>query len=276
MVAAAIQICSGEDQERNVSTAFGLVRDAARAGAQLVVLPEKWPCLGSDQALIGSAQPLDGELVGRLRDLAREEGIELFAGSIVEQRSDGSLANTALHINPQGELLATYSKIHTFDVVVDGREYKESALITPGERAVLTTAGELTVGLSICYDLRFPELYRLLALEGAQLFVLPSAFTYATTRDHWEALLRARAIENQCFVVAANQIGHHGAGLRSGGRSLIVDPWGVVLAQAPDRECFILAELELEQLQRVRSQLPTLANRRPSAYHLAEPSGQQR
>ena len=276
MLAAAIQLSSGEDEGRNLKRAEELLRQAKAAGAELAVLPEKWPALGSDRVLTASAQPLDGPLLERLRALAAELSLELFAGSIVERRPDGSLANTAVHIDRFGELRATYSKIHMFDVEVDGRTYRESAVITPGGEPVLSEAGPFTVGLSICYDLRFPELYRLLAVGGAELFVVPAAFTYPTTRDHWEVLVRARAIENQCFVVAANQVGDHGAGLRSGGRSMIVDPWGVVLAQAPDRECVILAELDKGQLEKVRQTLPTLANRRPAAYHEpAAPSPRQ-
>jgi len=266
MLAAAIQLSSGEDREQNLRRAEALIREAAAAGARLIVMPEKWPCLGSDRAMAASAEGLDGPLVRRLGELAGELEIDLFAGSLVERRPDGALANTALHFSPQGKLIATYSKIHMFDVEVDGRSYRESALVRPGDQPVISAAGPFAVGITICYDLRFPELYRLLAAAGAELFVVPSAFTYPTTRDHWEVLVRARAIENQCFVVAANQVGGHGAGLRSGGRSLIVDPWGVVVAQAPDRECFVLAQLDKGQLVEVRKRLPTLANRRPEAY----------
>ncbi|HLB21026.1 MAG TPA: nitrilase-related carbon-nitrogen hydrolase, partial [Solirubrobacteraceae bacterium] len=162
---------------------------------------------------------------------------------------------------------AVYRKLHMFDVQVGGRSYRESDLEDPGEEIVLSqTAEGLQLGLSICYDLRFPELYRILAVRGAQAFPLPAAFTLATTRDHWETLLRARAIENQAFVIAANQIGEHPGGNRSGGRSMIVDPWGIVLAQAPDGEGHVVAELDIERLQEIRTRLPALANRRADAY----------
>ena len=157
--------------------------------------------------------------------------------------------------------------MHMFDVEVGGRGYRESELEVPGEEIVTSeTADGVELGLSICYDLRFPELYRILAVRGARVIAVPAAFTLATTRDHWETLLRARAIENQAFVIAANQIGAHPGGHRSGGRSMIVDPWGLILAQAPDREGHAIAELDLERQLQIREQLPSLANRRPAAY----------
>jgi deaminated glutathione amidase len=177
------------------------------------------------------------------------------------------LANTSVHVNPAGEVVATYRKVHMFDVEVGGRSYRESALEQPGEEIVLSrTADGVELGLSICYDLRFPELYRILAVRGARIVALPAAFTLATTRDHWRTLVRARAIENQTFVIAANQVGEHPAGQHSGGRSMIVDPWGVVLAQASDGEGHIVAELDLEAQREIRARLPSLANRRPEAY----------
>ncbi len=265
---AALQMTSGEDAAANMATAERLLEAAAAAGAQLCVLPEKWPLLGRDAAMRKSAQALEeSDALAFAGELARRHSIELIAGSILERRADGSIANTSVHLDRSGKIVATYRKIHMFDVEVEGRHYRESALATPGGEIVLSeSAGGQMLGMSICYDLRFPELYRILALKGAQIVVVAAAFTYPTTRDHWEVLLRARAIENGCFVVAANQIGEHPGGLRSGGRSMIVDPWGVVLATAPDSECFIIADLDLGALERVRAGLPTLANRRESAY----------
>jgi predicted amidohydrolase len=177
------------------------------------------------------------------------------------------LANTSVHVDPRGEIRAVYRKVHMFDVEVDGRSYRESELEQPGEEIVVSqTADGVGLGLSICYDLRFPELYRILAVRGARAIAVPAAFTLATTRDHWETLVRARAIENQAFVIAANQVGAHPAGQHSGGHSMIVDPWGVVLAQAPDSEGHILAELDFERQRDIRARLPSLANRRPAAY----------
>jgi predicted amidohydrolase len=268
MRVAAVQLTSTADFDANLERADRLTRAAATDGAGLVVLPEKWSALGRGDALLAGAQPIDGPAITWARATARELGIELVAGSISERLAgDERLRNTCVHIGPDGELQATYRKVHMFDVVVDGTVYHESEHEEAGEEVVVsTTAAGVELGLSICYDVRFPELYRILAIRGARVFTVPAAFTVPTTRDHWEILLRARAIEDQAFVVAANQIGEHAAGLRSGGRSMIVDPWGIVLAHAPDRECHIVADLDLEAQARIRRELPALANRRPGAY----------
>ena len=267
MRAAAVQLQSTPDRDRNLAAADRLTREAAKAGAQLVVLPEKWPVLGTPEQTIAAAEPLDGPILDWARQLARELGIDLVAGSFSERGDDGKGHNTSLHVGPDGELKATYRKIHMFDVEVGGRVYRESEHEAPGDEIVTSHTHDGTaLGLSICYDVRFPELYRILAVHGAQIVAVPAAFTFATTRDHWEILLRARAIEGQAFVVAANQIGEHAPGIRSGGRSMIVDPWGVVLATAPDTETFITAELDLDRQAEIRRTLPSLANRRPEAY----------
>ena len=274
MRAAAVQLTSTADLDRNLERADRLTRAAAADGAQLVVLPEKWSVLGRGEDLRAGAEPLDGAAVSWARDVARELCIELVAGSVAERvEGEALLRNTSLHIGPDGGIRAAYRKVHMFDVVVEGTVYRESDHELAGDELVVSaTDGGLELGLSICYDIRFPELYRILAVRGARVLTVPAAFTVPTTRDHWEVLLRARAIENQAFVVAANQFGEHapaseaGAALRSGGRSMIVDPWGIVLAVAPDREGHIVAELDLEAQARVRRDLPALANRRPSAY----------
>jgi predicted amidohydrolase len=268
MKVAAVQLNSREDKEANLAAADRLTRAAAADGAELVVLPEKWTVLGSGKHLRAGAEPLDGPAIAWARATARELGIDLIAGSIAERLpGDEMLANTSVHVGPDGEIHAVYRKIHMFDVEVDGVVYRESEHEQPGEEIVTSTAANgVPLGLSICYDLRFPELYRILTIRGARVIVVPSAFTLATTRDHWEPLLRTRAIENQAFVVAANQIGEHPPHYRSGGRSLIVDPWGVVLAQAPDSVCHVVAELDLERQEQIRHDLPALANRRPAAY----------
>ena len=268
MRAAAVQLTSTADRERNLATADRLTRAAAATGAELVVLPEKWAVLGTPEETAAGAEPFDGPALTWARATARELGIDLVAGSIAERvagREKGS--NTSVHIGPDGEVRAVYRKIHMFDVEVGGRTYRESEHEDGGEEIVLSeTADGVELGLTVCYDLRFPELYRILAVRGARVITVPAAFTLATTRDHWEVLLRARAIEDQAFVIAANQVGEHAPGYRSGGRSMIVDPWGVVLAQAPDAETFITAELDLERQADVRRTLPSLANRRPHAY----------
>jgi len=265
---AAVQLNSSADLRANLASADRLTRAAAAQGASLIVLPEKWTAIGSEEQLRAAAETLDGEALSWARAIARELSLDLVAGSILELLpGQDKLANTCVHVDPQGEIRATYRKLHMFDVDVGGRSYRESELEQAGEEIVLShTAEGVELGLSICYDLRFPELYRILAVRGARVIAVPAAFTLATTRDHWETLLRARAIENQAFVVAANQVGAHPGGHRSGGRSMIVDPWGVVLAQAPDSEAHVLAELDLERQRQIRSELPSLANRRPAAY----------
>jgi deaminated glutathione amidase len=263
--AAAIQLNSTGDKSRNLEAAERLVRAAAGDGAELVALPEKWNLLAGGEEMAAGAEPLDGPSLAAARGWARELGVALLAGSILERGEERSF-NTSVLIGPEGEDLAVYRKIHLFDVEAGGVSYRESEHEQAGEEIVAATLGELTVGLSVCYDLRFPELYRILAVRGARLIAVPSAFTAATGRDHWEVLLRARAIENQAFVLAPNQFGEAPPHYSSYGRSSIVDPWGVVLATAPDEECFVAADLDLEAQERIRASLPSLANRRPQAY----------
>ena len=268
MRVAAVKLTSTADFDANLESADRLTRAAAADGARLVVLPEKWSAIGRGEALVAGAQAIDGPAITWARCAARELGIELVAGSISERvENEPLLRNTSVHIGADGELRASYRKVHMFDVVVEGTVYRESEHEQPGDELVVSpTADGVELGLSICYDVRFPELYRILAIRGARIFTVPAAFTVPTTRDHWEILLRARAIEDQAFVIAANQIGEHGPGMRSGGRSMIVDPWGLVLAHAPDRECHIVADLDLDAQARMRRDLPSLANRRPGAY----------
>ncbi len=262
---------SGADRRANTAVAERLTRAAAADGAELIVLPEKWTAMGSQEQLRAAAEPLDGSAIEWARGLARELQVELIAGSVLELLpGEQKLANTSVHIDAHGEIRAVYRKVHMFDVEVGGRSYRESELEQPGDELVLShTAEGIGLAMSVCYDLRFPELYRILAVAGAQVISIPAAFTLATTRDHWETLLRARAIENQAFVIAANQFGEHPGSQQSGGRSMIVDPWGVVLAQASDGECRIVADLDFEHQREIRARLPSLANRRPDAYKLS-------
>jgi predicted amidohydrolase len=265
---AAVQLNATADQAANLAVADRLTRAAAVDGASLIVLPEKWTAMGAEDDLRAAAEPLDGQVLQWARATARELGVDLIAGSFLERvPGQEKLSNTSMHVGPDGELVAVYRKVHMFDVEVGGRAYHESALEQPGDEIVLSKSADgVELGLSICYDLRFPELYRILALRGARVVSVPAAFTLATTRDHWETLVRARAIENQAFVIAANQIGAHPGGYESGGRSMIVDPWGIVLAQAPDSETHIIAELDLDRQSEIRARLPSLANRQPTAY----------
>jgi predicted amidohydrolase len=272
MRAAAVQLSSTPDRDRNLEAADRLTRAAAAEGAELVVLPEKWPVLGTPEQTAAGAEPLDGAALSWARGAARELGIDLVAGSVAERSDDGGRgSNTSVHIGPDGEDRAVYRKIHMFDVEVGGRTYRESEHEAPGDEVVTSQlANGEELGLTICYDLRFPELFRILAVRGATVITVPAAFTETTTRDHWEVLLRARAIEDQCFVVAANQVGEPAPGMRTGGRSMIVNPWGLVLSQAPDFETFILADLDFERLRGIRTKLPSLANRQPGAYRWPE------
>jgi deaminated glutathione amidase len=273
--AAAIQLNSTADKGRNLEAAQRLVRAAAADGAELIALPEKWNVLGDAEALHEGAEPLGGETLTAAASWARELGINLLAGSIPE-RVDGQskLFNTSVLIGPDGELQARYRKIHMFDVDVGGVSYRESETEEPGDEIVAAAVGGslegVTLGMTVCYDLRFPELYRILAVRGATVISVPSAFTFDTGKDHWAVLLRARAIENQAFVIAPNQVGEAPPQYRSYGHSMLVDPWGGVLAEAPDGECFVAADLDLSEEDRVRSTLPSLANRRPGAYRWPE------
>jgi predicted amidohydrolase len=262
---AAVQLNSTDQKARNLEVAERLVCAAAADGAELVALPEKWNLLAGGEALLAGAEPLDGPSLGAARAWARELGIHLLAGSISERGPEKAF-NTSVLIGPSGEDVAVYRKIHMFDVDVEGVSYRESEHEEPGTEIVTAPVGGLIAGLTVCYDLRFPELHRILAVRGARLLTVPSAFTAATGRDHWEVLLRARAIENQAFVLAPNQVGTAPPHFDSYGHSAIVDPWGAVLAVAPDEECFIAGELDLDAQERVRESLPSLANRRPAAY----------
>jgi predicted amidohydrolase len=272
MRAAAVQLNSTDDKQRNLATADRLTREAAADGADLVVLPEKFNVLGTHDDYVAGAEPLEGPTIGWARDVARELGIDLVAGSIVERREGREkLSNTSVHVGPDGEIKAVYRKIHMFDVVVGGQTYNESASEEAGDELVVSeTAGDLPLGLTVCYDLRFPELFRILAIKGARIVTLPAAFTKITGQAHWEVLLRARAIENQAFMVAADQVGRHPPDKESFGGSMIVDPWGEVLARAPDEPCFVAADLDLARQDEVREQLPSLANRVPGAYRWPE------
>jgi deaminated glutathione amidase len=275
--AAAVQLNSGADKGRNLAAADRLTRAAAREGAELVVLPEKFSLLGSEEEMVAGAEPLDGPTISWARETARELALDLVAGSFSEHRPDHErLANTSVHVGPDGELRAVYRKIHMFDVSVAGVEYRESAIEEPGDEIVLSEAGGVPLGLSICFDLRFPELYRILAIRGARVIAVPAAFTRPTGEAHWDLLIRARAVENQAFVVAADQVGEWAPGKESFGASMIVDPWGDVLARAPDAcagcvETYVCADLDLARQEEVRERLPSLSARMESAYRW--PSG---
>jgi len=262
---AAVQMTSLDDVGANLRAAGSLLAEAAAAGAELVALPENFAYLRREGLPIPCAQGLDGEIVGFLRDAARRHGLWLLGGSFPEVADEGRVFNTSLLLSPEGAIEAAYRKIHLFDVDLrpqGGSEFRESARIAPGQEVVVAKTPFGGLGLSICYDLRFPELYRAQSERGVRLLAVPAAFAVETGRDHWEVLLRARAIENQAFVVAPAQCGRHSPERSSYGRSLIVDPWGLVLARAPDRPCVIVAECDLAAQDRLRASLPALAHRR--------------
>jgi predicted amidohydrolase len=265
---ACVQLNAASEKADNIERAERLVAQAAATGADIVLLPEKWTGIGPPELIRAVAESLDdGEATLAMRGWAKTHGITLHGGSLVERREErDKLSNTTVVIDPEGEIAAVYRKIHLFDVQVGGHVYRESETEEPGDRLVLTEVEDWKLGLTICYDLRFPELYRLLALEGCEALAVPAAFTLYTGKDHWEPLLRARAIENQCYVLAPNQWGSYADGKAAYGRSMIIDPWGVVLAQAPDEDGVIAAELDRSRLEDVRRRVPSLANRQPAAY----------
>jgi len=294
--AAVLQMTTTDDVAANLATALRLVDDGADRGAGLLVLPEKFHYLGGEAGVAGVKEPLDGPVLARLAEAAARHDVYLVAGSIWETvPGDARTYNTTVLLGPDGSMLAAYRKLHMFDVEVGGRSYRESDTCLPGDEVVAVAVpsdwsaagaprgvavvdaggaaigetgagGRITLGLTVCYDLRFPELYRALADMGALIVTVPAAFTMTTGRDHWHVLVRARAIENQVYMLAANQSGCHAPGLESYGRSIIVDPWGVVLAQVPDGEGVAVADLDMARLGKVRASLPVLRNRAPDAY----------
>ncbi len=261
ITAAVCQMRSAEDVTRNLTSAEALVRDAARAGAQFVALPECMVFLKAEGEKAPEAQSIAGPWAKRFSELARELKITILMGSFPETADEaGRPYNTTVLFGPTGERVASYRKMHLFDIDLPGMEHlKESKATTPGTELVVADAGFAKLGLSICYDLRFPELYRALSAQGAEVLLVPSAFTDRTGRDHWEVLLRARAIENLCYVLAPAQWGKHGGNRASYGHAMIVDPWGAVLAQVPDGEGFALAVLDFDRLHRLRGELPALS-----------------
>jgi predicted amidohydrolase len=269
---AIVQMNSQDDKAANVEAAMSGIERAARDGARLVSLPEVWTYLGPSEGNAVAAETIPGPLTDQLAAKARDLGIYLHAGSIYERvEGEDRLSNTTVVFDSQGEISGTYRKIHMFDVdLEEDTSYRESDTVMPGDEIVTVEVDGVTVGLTICYDLRFPELFRILTLKGADVIMTPAAFTLATGRDHWEPLIRARAIENQVFMVAGGQVGKHPPGQWCYGRSMIVDPWGVVVAQASDAPTVITATLDLAQLERVRRQVPSVANRMPSRYRWPE------
>jgi len=265
-VAACVQMRSDDDKARNLDAAVTHVEHAASLGATLVVLPETFSWRGPAARDQDEAEALDGPTLARLAAVARQHRLTLVAGSILERSPEGNGAspfNTSVVLGPDGSLLASYRKVHLFDVSIPGKvEVRESARRGRGAEVTSVATPVARLGLSVCYDLRFPELYRALARAGAEVLCVPSAFTFPTGAAHWEVLLRARAIENQCWVLAANQHGPSGLGHADYGHSMIVDPWGTVVACASDGERVIAAEIDLGVLAKVRREMPCLEHAR--------------
>lgn len=261
---AVCQMTTTDDRARNQRVAEDLVRRAADRGADAICLPEMWPFIGADSEQHGHAEDLDGPSTTLMRDLAQELSVWLFPGSFAERSSaPRRVHNTATAIAPDGEIAGVYRKLHLFDVAVpDGATFTESDTVVAGDRAVVVDTPFGRVGLSICYDLRFPMLYQALRDAGADLILVPAAFTALTGKDHWELLIRARAVENQVYVVAAEQWGQHNRPRRSHGHSLIVDPWGHIVAQASEQEGIALGLVDPAFLARVRAQLPCHLHKR--------------
>ncbi|PQO47995.1 hydrolase [Blastopirellula marina] len=263
-IAAAVQMNAGEDKEVNLQTAERLIAEAAAQGARLVVLPELFNYLGRLEDLAEHAESLDGPTATRMRQAAQKHEIFLVAGSFAELRQgDDRVSNTSLLFDPQGKQLGLYRKMHLFDIDLPDVHVHESKYVAPGDLPSVCPTELGGLAQAICYDLRFPELPRSLNLREVACLALPAAFTAKTGAAHWEVLIRARAIENQLFVIAANQFGRYVSGIQSYGHSLIVDPWGTVLAAASgDAEEIITAEISLDKLREVRQHMPTLGHRR--------------
>jgi predicted amidohydrolase len=260
----AVQMTSGPDREKNLATALRLVNEAADLGARLVALPENFAFMGPEELRLSTAEPLEGPTLGAVRDLAKRRGIWIVAGSVAEKvDAPGKTANTSALVGPDGAVVAAYRKIHLFDVnIPDGARYAESESVLPGDRPVVAETPLGKIGLTVCYDLRFPELYRKLSEAGAELVTIPAAFTLYTGKDHWEVLVRARAIENLAYVIAPAQVGRHSQNRLTFGNAMIVDPWGVVLARCPEGEGVCVAPFSSERIARVRRELPALSHRK--------------
>lgn len=269
-IIGVIQIDSNDNVDDNLNTLVGFIEEAVERGAKLIAMPEAVNYIGLNNASIAEEIP-GGKTYETLAKQAIKHNVWLHCGSIYEKSNDEQRPfNSTMIINPKGELVAKYHKIHPFDVVIkNGPTVRESDRIFPGNEIVTVDTNEIGhLGLSICYDMRFGEIYRIMTLEGAQILFVPANFTMNTGKDHWESILRTRAIENACYVVAPAQYGIKPR-FQAYGKSMIIDPWGNIIAMAPDKPCVITAEIDLEYLEKVRKQILTIENRRPDIYTLA-------
>ncbi len=261
------QMTSTDDVDRNLEACDRLARAAVSQGAQVLVLPECFAFLGrGDADLVRMMEPLDGPLFQRFAGLAASHGLQICFGGFPERHDDAHAYNAHVVVGEDGAVIAKYRKIHLFDVVLPARTLRESAATSAGDAVVVADSAVGTLGLSVCYDLRFPELYRSLAARGAHTLLVPAAFTLTTGKEHWEVLLRARAIENQCYVAAAAQTGRHNEKRESYGHAMIIDPWGTIIAQARDGEGVAVADIDVAWLKSVRARIPVWEHRRPDLY----------
>jgi predicted amidohydrolase len=264
---AVSQMTATDDIDENLRACARLCLQAAQAGAALLVLPECFAFLGrGDGDLLAMMEPLEGPLFARFRRLAVEHGLELCFGGFPERHTDTHAWNSHVVVGVDGVVRSVYRKIHLYDVVLPSFTLRESAATSPGRDLVIDESAVGRLGLTVCYDLRFPELYRALAARGAEVLLVPAAFTLTTGKEHWEVLLRARAIENQCYVAAAAQTGRHNEKRESYGHAMIVDPWGTVVAQCRDGEGIAVARIDRAFLETIRARVPVWQHRRPDLY----------
>ena len=263
-----IQLCSGQNRDENHSKTKVLMEKAVRQGAQLLALPENFSFMGEGEAKLAAAENLENSPSYRfLQTFAAKHSVAIIGGTIPLKTANGKVSNTSLVFDEEGQFVARYDKIHLFRLDYDAdNTHDESEVVEAGNKVVSVNLLGIKMGLSVCYDLRFPELYRILALTGADIIFVPAAFTVPTGKDHWEILLRARAIENQCYVVAPAQFGVNYSGRTTYGRSMVVGPWGQILAQCPDREDAIVCEIDLDYLMGIRSKLHALKDIRRSKF----------
>lgn len=267
MKVAAIQLNSQNNKEENITKALEHIREAAKNDAEFIVLPEYVDYMGEDKEKIKICETIPGRTSNSFANIAKELNVYLLAGSVHEKADDNCVYNTSILFNKSGEMIAKYRKVHLYDAVFEGRyTIKESDTIKAGNKMVTAETSFGTVGMSICYDIRFPELFRSLALQGSKVIFVPAAFPLYTGAHHWEVLLRARAIENQCFIVAAGQFGTAPPDFVEFGNSMIIDPWGTVLARAPEKEAIIMADLDFSFIDSVKGKTPCFNHRRPDVY----------
>jgi len=268
MKIAVIQMNSTNNKGKNIVKAKEFIDEASNKGAKLIALPEMFNFLGPNKEKLSQSETIPGPTIKCMMNKAIEHKIYILCGSILEKSKDCRKAfNTSVFLNPQGAIIAKYRKIHLFDIKIKGESfYRESATMNSGTKVVTISTDFAKLGFSICYDLRFPELYRKLTIQGAQIIFIPAAFTLQTGKDHWEVLIRARAIENQVYIIAPAQTGSHPPGEKCYGKSMIVDPWGIVIAKASDKEMIIYSEIDLLYQNKVRKEIPSLSHIRKDIF----------